>query len=95
MTKRASTTIAAAAVALLLAACSSTVDSAELEEEIKTQLETQVGEELESVDCPEDISADEGDTFTCTLTDRNDTTLDVNGTFTDADGNFEVEVAGG
>ena len=94
-TRRYASMVLAGAAALVLTACGSTVDTAELEQEIKTQLEDQVGEALESVDCPDDINGDEGNSFRCTLTDQNGETLDVNGTFTDNEGSFEVEVAGG
>lgn len=89
------------AVAALLSACSGevsigeqTIDSGELEETISTQLEEQVGEVPKSVDCPDDISGEADSTFTCTVTDSNDVTADVEGVFTDDEGNFSIEVVG-
>ena len=75
----------------LLAGCSSVLDSDQLENEIASKLEAQVGSRP-TIECPEDISADAGTTFVCKLTASDGTTADVNGKMVDDDGNFEVTV---
>ena len=82
---------AAVAAALLLTACSSTVDSAELEEEIKTKIAAEVGEESKGVECPEDLEVKKDETFSCTLTTLEDEEIELTGTWTDDDGNFSIE----
>lgn len=75
-----SSSSALAALALLagglLAGCSAsvsigndTVDADELASQVSDQLEQQVGRAPDSVDCPEDLDAEEGATTRCTLTD--------------------------
>lgn len=84
----------AAAGLLLLAGCS--VDSAEVEDEIKSQLEAQLGIEDADVSCDEDIAAEEGETFNCSVTVDGET-LEFEGVITSVDGgtvNFEVEPVG-
>ena len=95
-------TAAAALVAagvLLLSACDASVgvgervlDSAEVEAEVVNQLEAEVGERPESVDCPDEIEAAEGETYRCTLTAEDGSTIGLTLTMTDDEGNFDIEV---
>ncbi len=82
--------VLALVAALALAACSKTVDSGDLESQLVDQYGA--GNENVTADCPDDEKAEEGNTFTCTLTDeQSDQTLDVEVTMTDDDGHFEAK----
>jgi outer membrane murein-binding lipoprotein Lpp len=91
------TTLAALALAsgALLAGCSTTVSAADVEEQISNQLEAQVGQAPDKVDCPGDLEGTVDATMTCVLTAGPDT-LDVTVTVTEVDGNdvkFDIQVA--
>lgn len=67
--------LAVAAAALLAGACSaevstggSSVDAAELEQQVATQIAAEAGIEEPPVSCPDDLEAEEGATTTCALT---------------------------
>lgn len=88
-----------AAGVLLLSACEASVevgervvDSAEVESEIANQLEAEVGQRPASVDCPDEIQAAEGETYRCTLTAEDGSTIGLTLTMTDDEGNFDFEV---
>lgn len=82
--------VLALVAALALAACAKTVDSGDLEGQLVDQYGA--GNENVTADCPDDEKAEEGNTFTCTLTDeQSDQTLDVEVTMTDDDGHFEAK----
>lgn len=54
---------------ITLAACgggTETLDAAELEDQVTEEVERELDVEVDSVECPEDIEVDEGDTFECT-----------------------------
>lgn len=58
------------AALLLLAACgTSSVDQDEVERQVSQQLTKQVGQEPDSIDCPGDLEAEKGTTMRCTLTE--------------------------
>jgi hypothetical protein len=92
-----------AAVALLamaaLAGCgSSSIDSDELEEKLRTDLSAElsvfVGANPDdvSIDCPDDIPAEEGEEFECTASAPKEGELLVEVTLTDDEGGFEAVV---
>ena len=83
-----------AAAALLSACGAEVVDAQSVEDSMSTQLEAEVGEVPKSVDCPEDISAEVGTEFTCTVTDSADNVADIEAKITDDEGTFEFEVVG-
>ena len=83
--------VCAAAGVLLLTACGSTVDVDQLEEDIRTQVE-QAGEVVESVECPDQINDEQGNSFRCELTDPDGETRTVEGQFTDSEGNFDLDL---
>lgn len=67
---------AAAVATLTLAGCSfeasvggRSVDEADLEQQISDQLEEQVGQAPEEIDCPGDLDAEVDATIECTLND--------------------------
>ena len=80
--------------ALSVAACSKTIDSADLEGELATQLSEDAGVNADdvSVECPDDEEAEEGRQFDCTLIAPNGDEVTVNVTLTNDDGGFEAEV---
>ena len=70
----ASAAVLTAALALGVAACGSdAVSTDDLEDEVSTQLEAQVGQAPDSVDCPETLPAEEGAEVRCTLTNGGET----------------------
>jgi hypothetical protein len=84
---------AAPASALLFAACGQkTLDSNELETELSSQLGMQAGVRPRSVACPDDIEAERGRKFDCTLTAPNGETVRVEVTLTNDDGGFRARV---
>ena len=77
-----------------LAGCSTSASQADVEEQISTQLEGQLGAAPDDVSCPGDLDATKGETMTCTLT-ADDVEYDVKVEVTDVDGdtvNFDIEV---
>ena len=89
------TTIAAAAFAgaAVLAGCGDkTIDTGELESELKSQLGADAGVEPKSVECPDDIEAEKGKKFDCTLTAPNGDEVRVEVTLTNDKGGFEAVV---
>lgn len=85
----------AAAVTLLLSGCSSVkVSKDDVAEQIKTQLTAQVGQEPDSVECPDDLEGKVGATQRCTLT-AGKTKYGVLATVTKVDGSkvsFDIKV---
>ena len=80
--------------AALLAGCGTkTLDNAELESQLKTQLGQSAGVEPRSVECPDDIESKQGTSFECTLVAPNGDEVPVEGTVTSDDGAFEARVA--
>jgi hypothetical protein len=77
---------------VLLAGCSETVDTADLEAKLKDQLGQSAGVEPRSVECPEDIEIEKGKTFDCTLTAPNGDEVRVEVTFTNDEGGIEAVV---
>jgi len=81
-------------LSLVLAGCSGAVDASDIETQISDQLETQIGEAPDSVDCPEDLPAKEGAEIRCELTLAEET-LGVTVTVTsvqDNTVNFDIQV---
>lgn len=77
-----------------LAGCSTSASQADVEEQITTQLEGQLGAAPEDVSCPGDLAAEKGETMTCTMT-ASEVEYDVEVTVTGVDGdtiNFDIEV---
>lgn len=86
---------ATAALGATLTACGTkTIDSGELEGELRDQLSADAGVDPEgvSVSCPEDVEVEEGKTFECELTAPNGDKVRVDVKLTDDDGSFEAVV---
>jgi hypothetical protein len=84
---RLSRAVVACAVAALAAACGTSVlDTGEVGTEIAARIEEQTGADVESVDCPGDVEAKAGATFTCTVTATDGTSLAIDVEQTNDDG---------
>jgi hypothetical protein len=86
---------AATLAALGLVACGTkTIDSEDLEQQLTEQLSADAGVNPDdvSVECPDDIEAEEGREFDCTLTAPNGDEVRVEVTLTDDEGGFEAVV---
>ncbi|HYH62029.1 MAG TPA: DUF4333 domain-containing protein [Solirubrobacterales bacterium] len=85
----------AVTLAFGLAACGgNTIDTADLESKIGSELSADAGVDPEevSVSCPEDIEAEKDKEFDCTLTAPNGDEVTVNVTLTDDEGGFDAVV---
>ena len=97
-TRRSTLTMGAAALALAfgLSGCggASAVDSSEVEKQISSQLEKQIGQAPDKVDCPNDLDAEKGAEERCTLTaDGQDYGVSVKVTKVDGnDVSFDIAV---
>ena len=71
------------------------VSADDIETEAKSALTAKVGEAPESIDCPSDLDAKEGESETCTLTAKDGKTYDMTATVSSVDGdttNLEFQV---
>lgn len=75
---------------LIFASCSATktLEAEDLNEQIAAELQDTFGIEA-TVDCPDDIEAEEGGTFECSAEDSAGTSLPIQVTQTDGDGNVD------
>lgn len=88
-------TVALLAATMVVAGCGTeTLDQADLEGELRTQLGESAGAEPESVSCPDDIEASTGTSFSCTLVAPNGDEVTVEGEVTNDEGGFEARVVG-
>ncbi|GAA1477685.1 hypothetical protein GCM10009623_21310 [Nocardioides aestuarii] len=83
-------------LSVLLAGCGQvvTVREAQLEEDITAQLERTTGNAPDTVDCPGDLEAEDGNEIRCTMT-RGEKQREVTVTVTGVSGNtvdFDIEV---
>jgi hypothetical protein len=86
--------VLAGLVAVALAACTRTVNTDALEQQIAAELQAQAGVTPSSVDCPDDVEAEAGGTFTCTATTDDGSTATITVTQQDDEGNLRWEVTG-
>jgi Domain of unknown function (DUF4333) len=83
----------AGALSVLAIGCGEeTLDTDDLQSTISSGLEEQVGVAPESVECPDDITVEEGSEFQCTGTAPNGDEFTIDVTQTDDEGNIEFEV---
>jgi hypothetical protein len=80
--------------ALATAACNPTLDDSALEEQISAGITQQAGVDISTIDCPSGRPLLAGDTFTCTATTDDGTTLTITVTQKDNQGNVSWEVTG-
>jgi hypothetical protein len=70
--------IAAAGLLVVAAAsCTKQLDTAGLEDQLRTDLQEKLGRAVASVDCPPDVDAKAGVTFRCTATGEDGSTTIV------------------
>ncbi len=84
----------ASAAALALTGCGSSVDSAEVEDQISSALEDQIGAAPDDVSCPDDLDAEVGSKTRCELT-ADGTTYGVSVEVTSVEGDvaqFDIQV---
>lgn len=81
------------AVAIAVAGCTTTLDSRDLEAQIKKQVEAQVpdGGSI-TISCPDSIKPESGKEFRCTLEADDGSQTGVAVTLTDDKGGFKAEV---
>ncbi|MGH2684362.1 MAG: DUF4333 domain-containing protein [Actinomycetota bacterium] len=86
--------VTALAAMLVLVGCSGerVVDTDELEGQIAAELQAQTGVTPTSVSCPDDVPAEAGATFSCTVTADDGSTANVTVTQTDDEGSLTWEV---
>jgi hypothetical protein len=84
--------LAAALAAGLLAACGASINTQELEQQIARELEAQTGVSPSSVECPDDVPAEAGGRFECTVTADDGSTATVSVVQEDDQGNVRWEV---
>ena len=84
----------AALTVLVFAGCTGqrVVDTEALEANIASEIEAQAGFAPTSVSCPEDVPAQEGDTFNCTVTAEDGSSANVSVRQTDDQGSVTWEV---
>jgi hypothetical protein len=81
--------LAAPLALLALAGCTSTLNTGELEGATRQQFKTSVGVEVAAVDCPDDVDAKAGATFTCTVTGKDGSSASFQVTQTDDEGHVK------
>lgn len=81
--------VASAGAALVLAGCG-TLDTGQLETITAERVEQAVGRAPASVTCPEDVKAQAGSTFTCTVAGADGTTATIDVTQKDDEGHVEL-----
>ena len=86
-------TLAFAALGVFAGCGTKTVETDDVQNEIKDKLKEQQGVEVENVKCPDDMEAKKGKEYTCDL-EAQGQKLKVKVTMTNDDGNFEFQVIG-
>jgi hypothetical protein len=84
--------LAVASVAVTLVACTSTIDTAELEQQITDEMTAQSGVVPASVRCPDEVAAEAGATFECTATADDGSVATIVVTEEDDQGSLRWEV---
>ena len=85
--------LTAVAAVLLLAGCGEkTLNTADVEAKLKTQLGRDAGVQPKAVECPDDIEVEKGRKFNCTLIAPNGDRVTVNVTLTDDKGGLSAVV---
>lgn len=91
---RARIAIACVVLALASVACTRTLDTKGLEDQIVAMLKERGGPAVTDVSCPSDVKVEVGATFECTATDANGTTWQLKLTQKDDRGTVTIEIAG-
>ena len=93
---RKGTSILLAAMLALAGACTrtKTLDAQQLNQMIASDMQAKLGVQGVTVSCPDGQPAEAGGTFNCTATNPDGTTLTIEVTQTDGQGNVTYKVAG-
>lgn len=87
--------VAGFATVIGLPACAKTVDKDDLEQQVKSAVADETGVNYKSVDCADDLDAEEDAKTKCTLATNDGGQVDATVTVTNVDGdnvNFNVQV---
>ena len=91
--RRTGTIVLAVCTVTLAAGCGEeTVDTADLESQIQSDLTESAGVAPEAVQCPDSIPLEQGEVFDCTVIAPNGDEVIFEGRLTDDEGSFEGEV---
>jgi hypothetical protein len=85
---------ALAFLAVLLGGCSKTLDTGRLEDTLRDQIQTQLDLTGLTVDCPDGVKAEAGETFECTATTGEGGTITIEVTQTDDEGRVTYSLEG-
>ena len=77
MRSRSARLLAVAALAVAFAACTKTLDTDGLEDDLKVQVARETGTTITAVDCPADVEVEAGGTFECTAEEESGTTFTI------------------
>jgi hypothetical protein len=84
--------LAAVLALAALAGCgTATLDTDKAENGIKSNIEQQTGAQVSSVDCPGDVKAEKGKSFTCEATGADGTKATINVTQTNDKGDVKID----
>ena len=86
--------VAVLLVAVAATACTKTLKTDQLEPQLASQLDAQLGTTGTTVSCPSGIKAEAGGSFDCTATLKDGSTLTINVKQDDASGHVSWTVAG-
>jgi len=90
--RKTSTLFLVALFAIATAACNPTLDDSALEQQISSGITEQTGTGVATIDCPSGRPLQAGDTFNCTATTDDGTTLTITVVQNDNQGNVHWEV---
>jgi hypothetical protein len=88
------TLVVVCCLAAFAGACTKTLDTPGLEDQVKTRIE-KLGETGMTVECPDDIKVKAGATFECTATGPSGTTATIEVTQTDDQGHLTWKIIDG
>jgi hypothetical protein len=91
MRSRLARTTVLAALVLVGAACTRTLDTDSLEQTLKERVATDTGSQITSVTCDEDVAAEAGGTFGCVATEGSGSTFRLEVTQIDDQGHVSYE----
>jgi hypothetical protein len=92
---RTRTVVAVCVLAAFGGACTKTLDTPKLEDDVKAEIAGKLGETGLTVDCPDDVEVQAGATFECTATGQSGTTATIEVTQTDDQGHLTWKIVDG
>jgi hypothetical protein len=85
--------VAVVPVALVLGGCDKTIDTDDLQKTIQESVQSTSDVKVKSVSCPDDIKAEKGKKFDCTVTPTSGSPVKITVTLIDNDGKFTYAAA--